>query len=92
MVVGGVLSTGISAVQHYRLCWPDLQCETDPSMYPYLVVFNRLCVALWKCLFLLFPFSFVCICQQFCLVFFVMTFGIVMGSCFPGNYPSLCVM
>ena len=29
MVVGGVLSTGASAAQHRRLCWPDVQCETD---------------------------------------------------------------
>ena len=38
MVVGGVLSTGASAAQDYRLCWPDIQCETDPSMYPYVIV------------------------------------------------------
>ena len=38
MVVGGVLSTGASAAQHRRLCWPDVQCETDPSMYPYVIV------------------------------------------------------
>ena len=38
MVVGGVLSTGASAAQHCRLCWPDVQCETDPSMYPYVIV------------------------------------------------------
>ena len=37
MVVGGVLSTGASAAQHRRLCWPDVQCETDPSMYPYVI-------------------------------------------------------
>ena len=52
MVVGGVLTAVVSAVQHYRLCWPDFQCETDLSLYPYLVVFNRLCVALCNCLFL----------------------------------------
>ena len=38
MVVGGVLSTGASAVQHCRLCWPDVQCQTDASMYPYVIV------------------------------------------------------
>ena len=38
MVVGGVLSTGASAAQHRPLCWPDVQCETDPSMYPYVIV------------------------------------------------------
>ena len=38
MVVGGVLSTGASAAQHRRLCWPDVQCETDPSMNPYVIV------------------------------------------------------
>ena len=50
MVVGGVLSEGVSAVQHYRLCWLHFQCETDPSMYPYSVVLNRLCVAHCNCL------------------------------------------
>ena len=60
MVVGGVLSAGAPAVQHYRLCWPDFQCETDPSMHPYLVVSNRLCAALCNCLFL-FVFMFVCL-------------------------------
>ena len=65
MVVGGVLSAGVSAVKHYRLCWPDFQCETDPGMYPFLVVFNRLCVALCNCLFffLLLSFSFARIFQ-----------------------------
>ena len=38
MVVGGVLSTGASAAQPCRLCWLDVQCETDPSMYPYVIV------------------------------------------------------
>ena len=33
MVVGGVLSTGVSAAQHCCQCCPDVQCETDPSMY-----------------------------------------------------------
>ena len=42
MVVGGVISTGASASQHCRLCWSDVQCETGPSMYPYLIVFNRI--------------------------------------------------
>ena len=38
VVVGGVLSAGASTVQHCRLlCWPDFQCETDPSMYPYSI-------------------------------------------------------
>ena len=54
VVVGGVLSAGVSAVQHYRLCWPHFQCETDPSMYPFSVVSNRLCVAHFKCLFVAF--------------------------------------
>ena len=38
MVVGGVLSTGASAAKHCRLCWPDVQCETNPSMYLYVIV------------------------------------------------------
>ena len=38
MVVNGVLSTGAFAAQHSRLCWPDVQCETDPSMYPYVII------------------------------------------------------
>ena len=38
MVVGGVLSTGVSAAQHCCQCWPDVQCETDPSMYLYVFV------------------------------------------------------
>ena len=38
MVVGGVLSTGVSAAQHCCQCWPDVKCETDPSMYLYVFV------------------------------------------------------
>ena len=38
MVVGGVLSTGVSAAQYCCHCWPDIQCETDPSMYLYVFV------------------------------------------------------
>ena len=38
MVVGGVLSTRVSAAQHCCQCWPDVQCETDPSMYLYVFV------------------------------------------------------
>ena len=38
MVVGCVLSTRASAAQHCCLCWPDVQCETDPSMYPCVIV------------------------------------------------------
>ena len=38
MVVDGVLSTGTSAAQRCCLCWPDVQRETDPSMYPYVIV------------------------------------------------------
>ena len=53
VVVSGVLSVGVSTAQHYRLCWPDIQCETDTRMYPYLVLFNCLYVALCNCLFLL---------------------------------------
>ncbi len=60
VVVGGVLSAGVSAVQHNRLCWPDFQCETDPSMYPYLVVFNRYVYLIVTCLFL-FVSIFVCL-------------------------------
>ena len=41
MFVGGVLSNRVSTAQHCRLCWSDVQCETDPGMYPYLTVFNR---------------------------------------------------
>ena len=40
VVVGGVLSTGASTSQYCRLWWSDVQCETDPSMYPYSIVFN----------------------------------------------------
>ena len=40
VVVGGVLSTGASTSQYCRLCWSDVQCETDPGMYPYSIVFN----------------------------------------------------
>ena len=61
VVVGGFLSAGVSAVQHYHLCWHDLQCETDPSLYPYLVMFSRLCVVHCNSLFLfvsLFVYSF----------------------------------
>ena len=88
-VVVGVLSAEVSIVQHYCQCWPDFQCETDPSMYPYLVVYNRLCVALCNCL-LLFVSIFVCLYLSIiCLVFFVMTLGIVMGSWFPGHCPLL---
>ena len=36
VVVGGFLPGGVSVVQHYHLCWSDVQCETDPSMYPYI--------------------------------------------------------
>ena len=86
MVVGGVPMAGASTAQHCYLCWPECQCETDPSMYPYLIVFNRLCVAHCNCP-ILSPFSFVCICQQVSLVFYVMIFEIVMGSCFPGHHP-----
>ena len=50
-----------STAQHYLLCWPDFQCETDPSMYPYFVVLNRFFVALCDCLFL-FVSIFVCLC------------------------------
>ena len=46
VVVGGVLSAGVSAVQHYRRCRPVFQCKTDPGMYPYVFTFNRLCIAL----------------------------------------------
>ena len=45
MVVGGFLSAGVTADQHYRLRWPDFYWETDPSMYSFLVVFNHFCVA-----------------------------------------------
>ena len=38
MVVGGNLSAGASAAQHCCQCWPDVQCETDPSMYLYVLV------------------------------------------------------
>ena len=43
MVVGGVISTGASAAQHYRLCWPDVQCVTDPSMYLYVIIWSINC-------------------------------------------------
>ena len=43
MVVGGVLSTGASAAQNCRLCWPDIQCETDRSKYPYVIVWRINC-------------------------------------------------
>ena len=56
VVVSVVLWAVVSALQYYRLCWPDFQCETDPTMYPYLVVFNRLCVAHCNCLFFCFHF------------------------------------
>ena len=60
--VSGLLSARVSAVQHYRLCWPDFQCEPDPIMYLYLVVFNCLCVVSCNCVFFfLFPCSFVCL-------------------------------
>ena len=38
MVVGGVLSTGASAAQQCCQCWPEVRCETDPSMYLYVFV------------------------------------------------------
>ena len=38
----------------------DFQCETDPCMYLYLVIFNRLCLAHCNCLFL-FISIFVCL-------------------------------
>ena len=38
MVIGGVLSTGAFAAQHCCLCGHDVQWETDPSMYPYVIV------------------------------------------------------
>ena len=38
VVVVIVLSAGVSAGQHYRPCWPDLQCETGFSIYQYLFV------------------------------------------------------
>ena len=41
VVVGGVLSSGASTAQHCHLCWSDVQCETDPCGYPYVIVFNR---------------------------------------------------
>ena len=59
MVVGGILSAGVSAVLHDGLCWPNFQCETDPCMYPYLIVFNRVCVAHFNCPF--FVSIFVCL-------------------------------
>ena len=52
VVVGGVLSAGVSAVQHHRPCWPDFQCETNPSTHPFLVLYDCLCVAHCHCLFL----------------------------------------
>ena len=30
-----VLSSGILVVQHLLLCWPDIQFETDSSIYVY---------------------------------------------------------
>ena len=42
MVVGDVLSNRASTAQHCRLCWSDVQCETDPGVHPYLILFNRL--------------------------------------------------
>ena len=56
MVVGGVLSTGVSAAQHCCQCWPDVQCETDPSMYLYVFALTIFFVCLL-------PVSFICICQ-----------------------------
>ena len=40
IVVGGVLSTRTSAAQHCHLCWRDGQCDTDPSIYPYVIVWR----------------------------------------------------
>ena len=40
VVVAGVLSAVASAAQHYRLCWPGLQCETD-HMLPDLIILNQ---------------------------------------------------
>ena len=42
VVVGSVLSNVAFTAQHCRLCWSDVQCESDPGMYSYLIVFNRL--------------------------------------------------
>ena len=38
-VVGGVLSAGVSAVQRCHLYWSTFQYETDPGMYPLLIIF-----------------------------------------------------
>ena len=43
MGVGGVLSAGTSPAQHCRLCWLGVRCETDPSMYPYVIVWSINC-------------------------------------------------
>ena len=53
VVIGVTLSVGAPTVLHYRLCWRDFQCESDPSMHPHVIVFNRLRVDHSNCLFLM---------------------------------------
>ena len=35
VIVNGSILAGASRVQHCHMCWPDFQCGTDPSMYPW---------------------------------------------------------
>ena len=37
IAVVAVLSSWVPVVQHLSACWPDIQCETDLSIYVYSV-------------------------------------------------------
>ena len=89
-VVGGVFSARASTVQHCNLCWPDFQCETDPSMYPYFIVFHLLCVTHCTCPF----FVSILVCLYLLVSYFSVSRNEPRNShgfLLPGSFSSLFV-